>query len=1101
MTTRLAHVYTFIMLIAKKCDSEGFSSPTPKVPALGRHVIEETPDSSSLPRDYREDKILTALSHSHVIKRLNFCGVTSGSSEQTTNITKIQTPFPFITHSKSQESIELTVVSAEESIDSQHEFHAQVCSEGNSDSEGIFESDNEDQSSLISPGASGNSVHPQRLKLGVQDVSIEHASDSEESFSADGDDEDSENSTSEVESDSQDTTGVKEGYINPEATANELDEDSMDDYNESIPPSPAVRVAKIPKSLDNVKKLYDKRSICIFCKKGFTKLPNHLETQHPKETLVISFLKEPKNSAERREIIAKIRKLGNEIHNSEVLKTGEGFIIPKYRKRTIVDPKSLEFCAFCHGMYTRSNLSAHIAECREKRRDKVTASITARPAISLCKGMKPAPVEAQGILAAIFRTMRIDDTALVAQQDPTIRQLGINKWLELGPGSSRQKNFDIVKARLRLCGNFLIAMRDVSGNKTMAFEDIFVPKQEENLYKAVWKMSGFCEDTFAFKKPSLAHKIGQLLEHASAAINYKANIEGDSPKRHTTMKFMEITRESWRRKVGKNAYTAMHRKHFNKPLLIPLTEDIVKANNYLNSVGEKLRTSLLTDPNCKDYLLMQKNAMARVIYFNRRRVGDVEAMELEWVPNADKDLQSAIVEDELFNDLSEFEQHLVKVMKLAHVRGKQGRKVPILLTEDLYNDILLLIDLRKDYGPDAKNIFLFGQRGPGEKHLRGSPIMRNVALECKAKKPMLLTGTLLRKHIATCCQVLALPEHHLQSIASFMGHHLSVHFQYYRLPQETMQLAKVSKLFLAASTGSVNKYKNMSLDDIVIDPMEEVSVDDTERQSDMEDFVEHFLPDEQETEFDETTALPLTRGQGRTVRLRRHNKKSEEDLSSFTEEERLRAKDTTTRRTIRSHNKSRSRRHGLNGVDPVKETLKDQHVASARSKSRTRQGQNSKPDEQDTEEEPPQSKKNKAAGQGRGNPRFRHGVKNGPTKDVVSKKGKVPAVPVKKPDKLKGVAIGRIYKTNATSVKSQVKTRQSKSKTKNQKETQKNTGPLKHVLLTGDQKAALELFLIELKLDYPRGYPGNLYKMATEKCSALRGLSEETLFMHLNPTC
>lgn len=49
-----------------------------------------------------------------------------------------------------------------------------------------------------------------------------------------------------------------------------------------------------------------------------------------------------------------------------------------------------------------------------------------------------------------------------------------------------------------------------------------------------------------------------------------------------------------------------------------------------------------------------------------------------------------------------------------------------------------------------------------------------------------------------------------------MGHTLSVHRKYYRLQEQTLELAKVSKLLIAADCGMIHKYAGKTLDDITL---------------------------------------------------------------------------------------------------------------------------------------------------------------------------------------------------------------------------------------------------------------------------------------------
>ena len=47
-----------------------------------------------------------------------------------------------------------------------------------------------------------------------------------------------------------------------------------------------------------------------------------------------------------------------------------------------------------------------------------------------------------------------------------------------------------------------------------------------------------------------------------------------------------------------------------------------------------------------------------------------------------------------------------------------------------------------------------------------------------------------------------------------MGHDVEVHREYYRLPEDTLQMAKVSRLLYAVQSG-VGQFKGQSLEDII----------------------------------------------------------------------------------------------------------------------------------------------------------------------------------------------------------------------------------------------------------------------------------------------
>ncbi|XP_034562753.1 piggyBac transposable element-derived protein 4-like [Notolabrus celidotus] len=100
----------------------------------------------------------------------------------------------------------------------------------------------------------------------------------------------------------------------------------------------------------------------------------------------------------------------------------------------------------------------------------------------------------------------------------------------------------------------------------------------------------------------------------------------------------------------------------------------------------------------------------------------------------------------------------------------------------------------KDFPPWSKScVSTFSESKPeAETHLRGSDAIRQIAKECGAKHPETLSSTKLRKQISTLSTVLNLKDHEMDVLANFLGHDIRVHRQYYRLPEGTLELAKIA---------------------------------------------------------------------------------------------------------------------------------------------------------------------------------------------------------------------------------------------------------------------------------------------------------------------
>ena len=89
---------------------------------------------------------------------------------------------------------------------------------------------------------------------------------------------------------------------------------------------------------------------------------------------------------------------------------------------------------------------------------------------------------------------------------------------------------------------------------------------------------------------------------------------------------------------------------------------------------------------------------------------------------------------------------------MVQTMGKQGRKVPIILTEEMKRGIEALIRLRDDCCIIGENPYVFASSGKGP--VDGWQVLQKMAKEAKCKQPELVTATRLRKYIATCAQVI-----------------------------------------------------------------------------------------------------------------------------------------------------------------------------------------------------------------------------------------------------------------------------------------------------------------------------------------------------------
>lgn len=240
---------------------------------------------------------------------------------------------------------------------------------------------------------------------------------------------------------------------------------------------------------------------------------------------------------------------------------------------------------------------------------------------------------------------------------------------------------------------------------------------------------------------------------------------------------------------------------------MPLTQDIEKLNDYLQRSAESAFQELSQNTSEGNYACLTKLTMTRIILFNRRRVGEVSKMPLKNFLQRDDSYTS----DEL--GLSAYEKSLCKYFTRVELKGKRGRKVAVLLNPDITKALEMLIEKRAQCGVLQENEFLFAIPKCSS-YYRGHDCLKRFAAECGATHPEYLRSTQLRKQVATTSQILNLKNNELDQLADFLGHNINVHREYYRLPEATIQVTKISKLLLALEKGKLTELKGKSLDEI-----------------------------------------------------------------------------------------------------------------------------------------------------------------------------------------------------------------------------------------------------------------------------------------------
>ncbi|XP_033730885.1 uncharacterized protein LOC117320396 [Pecten maximus] len=580
----------------------------------------------------------------------------------------------------------------------------------------------------------------------------------------------------------------------------------------------------------NGQRVYDKRQACYYCGQLFAKISEHLENKHKDQMEVARIIAMKKGSKERTLAWKKIRNMGNFQHVS-IMSTHDQNdndlqLIVDRRPKNVRSLKEFLPCSFCLGFFLKSELWRHSKTCplkmqgseeQKETRVQLSSKLLLESSMALTKNSK---VDQEFL--TVVTGMKQDDVLDCIKSDNSLRLLGGSMIQKVG--KSRIAN---VRQKLRELGRLLIEMRKTTSLQN--FNDILKPGNFDNITEVVWNIAGTSqsgEEAFTkrglpkYEKPSLALKLGHSLKKMAEMKRGCAIRNGDEVGRKEAENYIILHATEWNDKISSHASRTLSERHHNDPNLLPLTEDVVKLRRYLLNEQQRLIPLLRSTPSVNTWRNLALVALTRVTVFNKRRGGETGQILLETYKNRTNWNEAGNAE--VLGTLQPLEKKLLERLQLVEIVGKRERKVPVILTEDMINAIDTLNAARDDILLPVENQYLFAAPTTKDGYLKGWDALHFTTQNAGLTKPELITSTNMRKYIATVSQIVDLNSNtELEWLANHMGHTLSVHRQYYRLQEQTLELAKVSKLLIASDAGHAHKYAGKSLDNIALEDVED----------------------------------------------------------------------------------------------------------------------------------------------------------------------------------------------------------------------------------------------------------------------------------------
>ncbi|KAI7811180.1 hypothetical protein IRJ41_011403 [Triplophysa rosa] len=565
------------------------------------------------------------------------------------------------------------------------------------------------------------------------------------------------------------------------------------------------------------------KNYCYVCKKPQSKIARHFQKHQDTETEIAAAFALPKHSKDRKRLLEKLRNRGNYEHNQEVMTNKNGPL--KVRRRPVRSEIGLRtetyvHCVYCRGLFVRKELWRHTRRCPSKifSESEATGKANVLVLADIAESTFSQAISPE--VCEMLADMKNDDISSVVRNDFLILQL--SQCLYNRHRSDPTKS-EYIRQKVREMGRLLLSLRRKFS--IFSFEDAVKPNSFYKVIEAVKDVSGYDEKSHSYKTPSLALKLGHSLNNIGDIILCRAIAAEDDDMTRAAERFKRLCSSEWAECVSNAALAALSKSKFNKPSTLPFTQDVQLLNRYLEEKSADAFDSLKNHESTQTYEELAKLTLARVIIFNRRRVGEVSKMTVECFM---KRHQTELNQD-IALSLSPFEQKMSKRFSRLEIMDKRGRKVAVLLNPELVRAMQLILDKRDACDVDKDNPFLFGRpKCSATSFFNGQDCIRLFVHLCGAQNPEDFMSAQLCKQVATMSQILSLKDNELDQLASFLSLDIRLHRDDYRLPDATLEIAKISKLLLAMEKGTLATFQGKSLDEIEIEDEIDLELDEEE---------------------------------------------------------------------------------------------------------------------------------------------------------------------------------------------------------------------------------------------------------------------------------
>ncbi|XP_013383013.2 uncharacterized protein LOC106153550 [Lingula anatina] len=577
-------------------------------------------------------------------------------------------------------------------------------------------------------------------------------------------------------------------------------------------------------------RVLNSKHCCMICGKLVLRIRDHLLHVHEDHEEIRALNK--MSQKQQKDALEIMRNKGDHDHNERVLQQEKGELLLS-RRFTDGDMKTTDFlpCPTCF-LYVK-DLAKH--RSYTKRCKGFDGDMSSSRASLLAKGLLDSGTDhipSEFLKSEVLSKFINDEISCVATKDELILHLGNQTIKNVAKNLLKRGRY--ASDKMRLAARILIEIRKIMA-KEITWDEVLKPENFTIIVTAVTTLAGIGKEGNTYETPSNALKGGYVIKdlanikESAALMSSPKNLQR-AEEAADVIKLME---KNWSSNVSSLATATLDEGRYTTVQSLPVPEDLRVLSQHVQWKSNSLSTEaiLKTKDGFREGVEI---AQARLVTFNKRRPGEIEAIYLDDYQKRRKEGEPHM--SQFMSSLSDLEKYLLTAHELITVRGKRGRGVPVLLPPDLYDLLELLAseEVRKAVQVD-NSPYLFPNFGDGV--VRAVESLSKVvdSLKRKLQDPSSIKATRLRKYLATTLQVFSLEAYELEWVASHLGHTMHVHKDYYRMMSTTIEKTKMAKLMVLSESGNLDQYRGKSLDKI---SCEDVVIPESALDDDVDDEVQ-----------------------------------------------------------------------------------------------------------------------------------------------------------------------------------------------------------------------------------------------------------------------